>query len=195
MHTYRWRLSGATYRCRFSLAQERLWFIDKLQGSIQYHAPWIFRIKGALDVAALEESLQDIVNRHEVLRTVIKESEGIGYQVICNPDQWHVQYIGTDNDDSRLLTSYIDEFVWQPFDLSGDCMLRVGLRELATHEYLLVMVIHHIAADAWSIGILVNELMELYNSRIQERAAVLPSLLRFNKQRDCGVWQRVLSDE
>src|SRR5688500_1346933 len=67
------------YRIPLSFSQERLWFIDRLQGSTQYHLSWIVRLNGLLDIAALEQSFRDIIERHEVLRTVIREEGGIGY--------------------------------------------------------------------------------------------------------------------
>ena len=74
-----------------SFSQERLWFIDQLEGSVQYHIPAVLRLKGNLNKEALEYSLQNIVNRHEVLRTVIKEEEGKGYQIIKDKDRWKLQ--------------------------------------------------------------------------------------------------------
>src|SRR5580692_6144111 len=67
-------------RVPLSFAQEGLWFVHQLQGSTQYHMPWVFRLKGELDIPALEFSFAEIVRRHEILRTVYKEDEGVGYQ-------------------------------------------------------------------------------------------------------------------
>jgi amino acid adenylation domain-containing protein/non-ribosomal peptide synthase protein (TIGR01720 family) len=177
-------------RLPLSFAQERLWFIDSLQGSVQYHMPWVFRLKGTIDISSLEASFRDIVDRHEILRTVIREEEGRGYQHINSPGGWTMRYITIDEITKArdTLPGYIDALVYYPFDLANDSMLRVCLIKVASEEYVLVAVLHHIAFDGWSISVMVQELVELYRSRSEKRAPVLRTLPV--QYADYAVWQR-----
>ena len=116
-------------RIPLSFSQERLWFIDQLEGSIQYHVPAVLRLKGKLNKDALIYALQNIVNRHEVLRTVIKERKEIAYQVIKEKDRWELQIVDglIYKDNIEELQSYIQELINTPFDLSKDHMVRANL--------------------------------------------------------------------
>ena len=78
-----------------SFSQERLWFIDQLEGSVQYHLPAVFRLSGNLNIQALRATLQSIVNRHEVLRTVFRHEEGQAYQFIKERDGWELGVLKT----------------------------------------------------------------------------------------------------
>jgi amino acid adenylation domain-containing protein/non-ribosomal peptide synthase protein (TIGR01720 family) len=173
-----------------SFAQERLWFIDRLQGSVQYHMPWVFKLTGNLDIPALESAFRAIVNRHEILRTVIREEQGIGYQQIQEPGACMLQYYRQQDlsETGNTLSDFTEKFIRQPFNLSIDPMLRVGLIEVADQEFILIAVMHHIAADGWSISIVVQELVELYRSRMENRTPVLKELpLQYA---DYAIWQR-----
>jgi amino acid adenylation domain-containing protein len=179
-----------------SFAQERLWFIDRLQGSGQYHLPWVFRLNGLLNVKALGDSFRGIVNRHEVLRTVIKENDGVGYQYILPVNTW--QLLRVEEADivasGQSLESYIEQQVLAPFNLSEDSMLRVILVKINDTEYVLIAVIHHIAFDGWSIATMVKELQELYSSNMTGRQPVLKPLPV--QYADYACWQRnTLSEE
>jgi amino acid adenylation domain-containing protein len=173
-----------------SFGQQRLWFIDRLEGSIQYHIPLGIRIKGNLDPEAFEYALQAIINRHEVLRTVIEENDGVPYQRIIDKDQWQLTMVvkpGYDNNKEGL-HQYIKESIARPFDLSKDYMLRVELIELNKYEYVLLIVLHHISSDSWSRLILEAELAEFYNSYKEKRAPVLlPLPVQYA---DYSIWQR-----
>ncbi|MGB8192824.1 MAG: amino acid adenylation domain-containing protein, partial [Chitinophagaceae bacterium] len=173
-----------------SFAQERLWFIDRLQGTVQYHMPALFRLKGELDIAILEASFRDIMDRHEVLRTVIREEDGIGYQCINSTGDWKLEFT---NEEKILqgqgnVQDHIQRFILKPFDLSTDAMLRVCLVELSAGEYLLAAVLHHIAFDGWSVSIMVEELMECYRSRKENRVPALKALPV--QYADFAIWQR-----
>ncbi|MBO9205113.1 MULTISPECIES: amino acid adenylation domain-containing protein, partial [Niastella] len=178
-------------RVPLSFSQERLWFIHRLEGSAQYHMHWVFRLKGQLQVAALEQAFNDIINRHEVLRTIIREHDGVGYQEILPADTWRLQYI----QDTSILSgtpaaqqAFIAGQVLRPFDLSADHMLRATLVRINAEEHVLIAVIHHIAFDGWSIAIMVKELTELYRSRLENRPATLPVLSL--QYADYALWQR-----
>ncbi len=177
-------------RIPLSFSQERLWFIDQLDGSTQYHLPTILRLKGKLNVEALNYSLQLIVNRHEVLRTVFKEENGIPYQHVKEGDNNTLQEIKGNHfkENDEQIYNLIKQLVKTPFDLSKDNMLKVYLIELSTEDHVLVAVMHHIASDAWSTSIMVKEVAELYNSFIENRPPQLPVMdLQYG---DYSIWQR-----
>ncbi|HEY4112100.1 condensation domain-containing protein, partial [Puia sp.] len=144
-----------------SFAQERLWFIHRLQGSVQYHIPLVLRIGGPLDLKLLERTLRTIVERHEVLRTVIREQEGTGYQEVMDADGWS---LGFEESATGEVDAQLREFLDKPFDLSFDYLFRACLYEIGAGDYLLATVFHHISSDGWSGNILVKEFVELYNS-------------------------------
>ena len=167
-----------------SFSQERLWFIDQLEGSVHYHMPSVLKLKGKLNQDALEHALQSIVRRHEVLRSVIKSTEGVPYQEIRSADQWKLAIIEVKDD----LTATINALILHPFELSADYMLRAGLIKLQEEEHLLVLTMHHIACDGWSINILVDELTANYQAALQNTKAQLPDLAI--QYADYAIWQR-----
>ncbi len=180
----------ATGRIPLSFSQERLWFIDKLQGSVQYHMPWVFRVKGSLDIEILEAAFREIVDRHEILRTVIREEEGAPYQQVMPLSNWAMQYtteeeitsIGSD------LKTYISTQLQQPYDLSEDSMFRLILIRISAEEHVLMILLHHIAFDGWSISIMAGELAVLYNARLSGAAPLLSELPV--QYKDYAGWQR-----
>ncbi|MBO9205116.1 MULTISPECIES: non-ribosomal peptide synthetase, partial [Niastella] len=181
---------GRPEQIPLSFEQERLWFIDHLQGGAQYNMPWVFRIDGPIDVQAMEAAFRDIIQRHEVLRTIIKEKDGKGFQIVTNAQGWTMEF----KKEADLLLSgqtlqeYIHTAVLHPFDLSNDVLLRATLVQVQPTEHVLITVLHHIAFDAWSISIIVKEFTELYQSRIANRAPDLPSLPV--QYADFAIWQR-----
>ncbi|MBO9204717.1 MULTISPECIES: non-ribosomal peptide synthetase, partial [Niastella] len=172
-----------------SFAQERLWFIDRLHGSKQYHLPWLFRISGEIDEDALEASWRDLVDRHEVLRTVMQELEGVGRQKILPAHTWTMTSVDSASlSTEQSLEAFIEAEAFRPFILSADHMIRATLIKMNAGEYKLLVVLHHIAFDGWSIGILVEELVELYDSRVKKRTPVLKELPV--QYADYAIWQR-----
>ncbi|WP_212004576.1 non-ribosomal peptide synthetase [Chitinophaga sp. HK235] len=180
----------ASTRIPLSYSQERLWFIDQLQGSTQYHIPAVLQLKGTLDRTALSRTLQTIVNRHEVLRTVIEQSEGIACQRMLDKDQWQLTIV----DDARCkadtaaLQEHIKALIDTPFNLSADHMLRAHLIPQDSETHILVVTMHHIASDAWSSGIIVRELALLYNAYAKGEAPELSPLPV--QYADYSIWQR-----
>ncbi len=173
-----------------SFSQERLWFIDRLGGSVQYHIPSVLQLTGTLNIDALQYSIQQVVKRHEVLRTIINDQDGTGYQQVQSWEDWKLETIENDlyKEDAAALQQYIQQTIEQPFDLGNDYMLRATLIELDTKEHLLVATLHHIASDGWSTSIMVTELAELYNSFIENKEAQLPQLPV--QYADYALWQR-----
>ncbi|WP_062053012.1 hybrid non-ribosomal peptide synthetase/type I polyketide synthase [Aquimarina longa] len=173
-------------RIPLSFSQERLWFLDQLQGSTDYHIPSVFRLEGALDVSILEQTLQEIVSRHEVLRSILVSEEGIGYQEIIGAEDWSLDYI--EITDKIVLESNLEDYLIRPFDLSKEYKLRACLYALGGEQYVLACVFHHIASDGWSEGVLVHEFMKLYSTLQSGKVADLPEL---NLQYvDYAIWQR-----
>jgi amino acid adenylation domain-containing protein len=183
-----------------SYSQERLWFIDRYEGSVKYNLPSVLRLQGELNLAGLEFAIKSLVNRHDSLRTIFYEDKGSVYQQILPENQAAItirdlQGITKEQDWKK----FVQEIINYPFDLSKDHMIKVDLLRLTPNEHVLVVVMHHIAADAWSVPILIREFVELYNSFNRKRTPNLPSLsLQYS---DYALWQRahltpeILSDK
>ncbi|MEO7769197.1 MAG: condensation domain-containing protein, partial [Ferruginibacter sp.] len=173
-----------------SFSQERLWFIDQLEGSLQYHVPSVLRLKGDLNTSALEDAIRTIVDRHQVLRTVFRYENAPAYQFVIEKEGWHISLIDGSGfiDKPNELRQFKKELISKRFDLSNDYMLRAALIKLDEQDHLMVVTIHHIASDGWSTSILVKELVELYNAFEEQRLVNLDQLpLQYV---DFAIWQR-----
>ncbi|MEO6588660.1 MAG: condensation domain-containing protein, partial [Pyrinomonadaceae bacterium] len=173
-----------------SFAQERLWFIDRLEGSTQYHSLIILRLKGFLNRGALSSALQAVVDRHEILRTVYYELDGKIFQRTLGCNTWSLSMIeefALENDEAGLV-NLLEKLLKEPFDLTRDHTLRASLIRIGEQEYILGVTLHHIACDGWSIPLIVREVVELYSSFKEERTTGLKPLeLQYA---DYAVWQR-----
>jgi len=169
-----------------SFGQERLWFIDQLEGSVQYHIPLVLRIHGTIRAELLEEALKVVVNRHEVLRTVIRQTEGTAFQQILDGRQWKMDKISAPGErGAGLLTG---ELISKPFNLTEDYMLRACLMLTSSEYDILVLTVHHIAADGWSMPVLLRELAVAYSSLSERQVIRLePLTLQYA---DYSLWQR-----
>ncbi|WP_243746215.1 condensation domain-containing protein, partial [Tahibacter aquaticus] len=176
-----------------SFAQQRLWFIDRLEGgSAQYNLPIALRLQGKLDQAALQQALDALVARHEVLRTVYAEVDGVALQRIQAAAP-----VAIAREDLRQLDAGLREQQLQqrardealrPFDLASDPMLRCRLLQLGESDNALLFTMHHIASDGWSLGVLVQEFVALYAGLVSGQAAQLPALPV--QYADYAAWQR-----
>ncbi len=176
-------------RIPLSYSQERLWFIDQLQGSTAYHLPTVIRLKNELDRNALETALSRLVHRHEILHTVIKSEEGSAYQQTIPAESWRMTYSeGAAFNEQTYLTDFIAREIERPFDLSKDYSLRAHLIRCHEKEHILVLVVHHIASDGWSESILVKDLAALYVAALENRNADLAPLPI--QYADYAIWQR-----
>ena len=156
-----------------SFAQRRLWFIDQLHGpSPVYNMAVAVRLRGMLDVDALAAALADVVGRHESLRTLFAASEGVPQQLVVPAERadfgWQV--VDASGWSEGRLGEAIDTAVRHPFDLATQIPLRARLFRVSDDEHVLVAVVHHIAADGWSITPLVGHLGVAYASRCAGRA-------------------------
>jgi amino acid adenylation domain-containing protein len=152
-----------------SFAQERLWFIDRLEGgSAPYNIPAALRLAGALDTAALERSLGEIVRRHESLRTIFREVDGGAVQVIAPFTGFALPIDDLsalpEADREAEVRRRAREDAARPFDLAEGPLVRAVLLRLAGEEHVLLLCIHHIVSDGWSSGVLRRELSALYTA-------------------------------
>jgi amino acid adenylation domain-containing protein len=175
-----------------SYSQERLWFIDALQGSTHYHMPAVIRLSGKLDVQVLESAFTGIVNRHEALRTVFRETDGIPYQVVLPENTWKLD-VSTVAYDEAVIEGLIAAELKKPFDLANDFMLRARLMQIGENEHLLTLMMHHIASDGWSVTILIKELAALYRAAAEGVPANLPALPV--QYVDYSLWQQQYLDK
>ncbi len=162
-------------------AQEGLWFLDRL-GLVgeAYTLPVVVRVNGALDAPALERALSEVVRRHEALRTRFQTVDGAGAQVIDPPAPVALERhdLSALDEPARAerARDWIEERIAHRFDLERETPLRAGLLRLGPAEHVLLIVMHHIAADGWSIRILLRELDALYAAFAAGRPSPLPEL-------------------
>ena len=148
-----------------SFAQQRLWFLSQLEGSTAvYNIPVALHLTGVLDVSALKQALLEIVKRHEVLRTSFTTVDNSPVQIIHSEPNFDWLVVNLENSDRASIEVYIDRETQIPFDLARDSLLRVKLLRLVEKEYILLLTMHHIIADGWSLGVLVRELSILYET-------------------------------
>ncbi|MEE9211246.1 MAG: condensation domain-containing protein, partial [Phycisphaeraceae bacterium] len=174
-----------------SFAQQRLWFIDQLHGpSPVYNVVVAVRLVGELDTGALGSALADVVGRHESLRTVFAAVEGIPEQVVVPAERAQVGWRVVDAGgwSASRLDEAIEAAACHRFDLAAEVPLRAWRFRLAEDEHVLVITVHHIAADGWSIGPLVGDLGVAYASRCAGQApGWAPLAVQYV---DYTLWQR-----
>lgn len=164
-----------------SLGQQRLWFLYQFEGQTPtYNIPAALRLQGSLNVSALEAAVNEIVRRHEVLRTTITTLDDMTMQTIAEHQQFSTPLLDLQNlaaplreQAARTLAS---EEAALPFDLSVGPLLRVRLLCLAPDDHILLVTFHHIVADGWSIGIFLRELAVLYTAYKDKAPSPLPEL-------------------
>ncbi|MFF1838054.1 amino acid adenylation domain-containing protein, partial [Streptomyces sp. NPDC058231] len=175
-----------------SAAQRRLWFLHRLHGpGATYNVPVVTRISGPLDPGALTDALDDVVVRHEPLRTRFAEVDGEPVQRILADGRIRVELVAgprtTEELDAAIATACA-----HPFDLARDLPLHAELIQVGDEEYVLVLVVHHIATDGWSMAPLTADLSAAYTARVRGRApefAPLPV-----QYADYALWQRGVLD-
>ncbi|MES2732439.1 MAG: amino acid adenylation domain-containing protein, partial [Bacteroidota bacterium] len=177
-----------------SFAQQRLWLLDQIDGgSTHYHMPAALRLTGQLNYAALNQAFGCILERHESLRTCFRlGADGQPIQVIQAAEPLLVPVTDLsylpDGEREKQMAHCVEEEASRVFDLSQDRMLRVSLLQLAAEEHILLVTMHHIASDGWSMSILVNEFTVLYQTYIQGQENPLPALPI--QYADYAHWQR-----
>ncbi|MFG3552727.1 condensation domain-containing protein, partial [Streptomyces sp. NPDC047725] len=182
-------------RVPLSYAQQRLWFIDRLEpDSGLYNVPFAVRITGGLDREALRQALADVVARHESLRTVFPEERGAAWQRVLPAGQAQVPFFEQAIDVQKL-TDELAGAAAQGFDLAHEVPVRAHLFSVSDGSCVLLLVVHHIAADGWSMGPLARDLSEAYTARVGGEAPVWGVELPV-QYADYALWQRgLLGDE
>ncbi|MCL2534854.1 MAG: amino acid adenylation domain-containing protein, partial [Nocardiaceae bacterium] len=181
-------------RVPLSLAQQRMWFLNRFEPeSAVNNIPMAIRLTGALDVDALGSALRDVVARHESLRTIFPDVDGVGTQMILPVEQAGIEIV-TESVTATDLVTRIEELASAGFDLTTGVPLRATLFRLAADQHVLLVVVHHIASDGFSMGPLTRDVMIGYAARAAgEAPAWAPLAVQYA---DYALWQReVLGSE
>jgi len=187
------RQASRDHELPLSYAQQRLWFIHQLiPDSAAYNLPLVVRLRGAVDISTLRQSLGEIIRRHEVLRTRFPSLSGRPIQVIDEPDDIELAILDVsglcERERERLAQEVVALDLQRPFDLERGPVWRAALVKLGAEDQALLVCLHHVATDAWSTDILVKEFASLYQGYREGRSAVLSGLpLQYA---DFAVWQR-----
>ncbi|MFJ5292764.1 amino acid adenylation domain-containing protein, partial [Streptomyces sp. NPDC088348] len=159
-----------------SFAQQRLWFLNRLEGpSATYNIPLVLRLDGALNTDALRTALTDLVERHETLRTVFPERDGAPEQVVLTTALSPLDFRITDVTESEL-DGLVTHAATEPIDVEHHAPVRASLLRLGAQAHVLVLVVHHIAADGWSLAPLAHDLSHAYQTRTQGESPNWPPL-------------------
>src|ERR1051325_9058659 len=176
-----------------SFAQESLWFIDQLApGSNAYNVPVVLQLNGRLQRAILETALNEILRRHEILRATFPATDGDPTQVISPfeartlPREDLREQAPTQRE--ARTRELIRQETHQPFDLAHGPLVRWRLVRLTEEEHLLIITMHHIVSDGWSMSVFFRELQMLYDATLNDRTAPFPDLpIQYG---DFAAWQR-----
>ena len=184
---------GTVGPCPPSFAQERLWFFDQLEPrNPLYNIARPVHLTGRLDLGALQAALDAVVVRHEAVRTTLPSEDGRPVQLIAPPGPVTLTRIELDGNgahpEPEAIQRLLVEEARRPFDLSRDLMLRATVFRLHAEQHILLLMMHHIASDGWSMGILVRELTECYTACVSGRRPTLPDLPI--QYADYAQWQR-----
>ncbi len=182
-----------------SFGQERLWFLDQLEpGSSFYNIPAAIGLSGRLDAWAMERAFQEIVRRHRVLRSTFAVIEGEPAQVIAPELRVPLHRVDLTSLPQEIRVAEVkrlsDAEVRRPFDLDRGPLIRTTLVRVAEEEYALLLTLHHIVSDGWSLGVLLRELVDLYGAFQEGQASPLAAPpIQYS---DFAAWQRgVLAGE
>ncbi len=181
-----------------SYGQQRLWFLEQFEpGSPLYNIPFALRLTGPLNVKALEKSLREIVQRHEILRTVFRSRQGEPRQVIRERldvplPQFDLSSLSREEQD-REVQRLARQEARQPFDLENGPLFRYRLLRRSRNEHVFLLTMHHIISDGWSTGVLVAEVAQLYQAFCEDKPPPLPELPV--QYVDFALWQREWMDE
>ncbi len=177
-----------------SFAQQRLWFLDQLEpNNPLYNVPRALRLTGALSVPALEEAINGVVQRHEVLRTTYSLVDDHPVQVINSRVSIKMPILDLSTLPAGVIREkearrIADEEAQKPFNLAQDTLLRATLLKLDPQDFILLLNSHHIASDGWSSGVLVRDLIAFYEAALEGKKSELPDLTV--QYADYSVWQR-----
>ncbi|HKN82931.1 MAG TPA: condensation domain-containing protein, partial [Pyrinomonadaceae bacterium] len=176
-----------------SFAQQRLWFFDQFEpGNPAYNLVSTVLLQGKLDTVALERAFSEVTRRHEALRTTFDTRDGEPVQIIAPPKPLRLQVIDVthlaESERERTVQNLIHQQTQASFDLKRGPLLRITLVRLPDDEHVLLLGMHHIVSDAWSMGVLIGEVVALYEGYAAGREVTLPPLPI--QYADFAVWQR-----
>jgi amino acid adenylation domain-containing protein len=176
-----------------SFAQERLWFLNQLEGdNATYNIPSAWQLNGALSITALEAAVNEIIRRHEILRTTFKTETGVPTQVIAESLEIKIPLIDLsqipDTEKFPEIQRWISAEAQHPFNLATDPLVQVKLLRLDALEHILLLTMHHIVSDGWSMGIFWQELSALYKVFSCGKTSPLTELPI--QYADYALWQR-----
>jgi amino acid adenylation domain-containing protein len=172
-----------------SFSQQRMWFVDQLTpGNGSYNVPLSLHLRGNLNIVALEGSLAELIRRHEALRTCFIEVEGKPMQKICTDCQWEMEQLDCTSVEEKAVLSMLTERGQRPWNLREAPLLRATLIKLREQEHVLLLVMHHIVMDGWSCGVLIKDLMAIYEAFVSGKTSPLAELkIQYG---DFAYWQR-----
>ncbi|MEU0504758.1 condensation domain-containing protein [Nocardia sp. NPDC005998] len=173
---------------RVSYGQHRLWFMQRLEpDSTTYTVPVSARVRGALDLAALQRAVEVIVARHDVLRTRFADTGSIPEQIVEADFRVSIQ---VEDVAEAAAADFVDRITGTPFDLTTLPLLRIAVARFDTADHLLAIAMHHAITDGWSIDLLLRELSLCYNAFLAGTTPVLPDIpIRYG---DYAEWQRAM---
>jgi len=176
-----------------SFAQERLYFLEQMEDlTSAYYTPIILRIEGDLDTAILNQTLNKIIQRHEILRTVFLEIDGANVQRVQPFEPLELPFFDLIPHKGKAQEQAIEELIKEqhnlPFDLAQDSLVRVSLLKIDAQIHFLALTLHHIVFDGWSLKIFLEELATIYQALTAETLVSLPELLL--QYSDYSRWQR-----
>ncbi|QLF91733.1 non-ribosomal peptide synthase/polyketide synthase [Pseudomonas sp. ABC1] len=178
-----------TEHLSLSYAQQRQWFLWQLDPeSTAYNMPTALRFKGELDIEALGSSFKTLIARHESLRTTFRQEGEQAVQVIHPRINLALDQEYLETASEALIQSKVEEEVARPFDLEHGPLVRVKLLQLAENDHVLILTLHHIVSDGWSMPIMVGELVQLYEGYRTGEQVTLPELPI--QYADYAIWQR-----
>jgi len=177
-----------TFEFPMSCGQQRIWMLEQFKDNNQlYNLSLGFKIKGAIDVGVLNDSIIDITKRYEILRTNFKMQNDKPVQIVYEEDRVVLQYIEFLNTSESAINKLIHNESNYDFNLQKDPLLRVNLIKIQEGEYILLFVIHHIISDSWSLRILIKEVLRVYESKLEDLTYKSPELRL--QYADYSVWQ------
>lgn len=177
-----------------SSSQKRFWVLSQFkEGSVAYNMPGVFLIEGEFQLSLFEQAFQKLINRHEILRTQFKANElGDVKQFISDKNGFDFKVIphdlSTSNNAEVELTEMLELDIKTPFDLSEGPLLRANVYKLGKNKWVFCYVMHHIIGDGWSMGVLINELIQFYDSSLKSESHELPPLRV--QYKEYAAWQQ-----
>ncbi len=172
-----------------SFAQQRLWFLEQLEGeSGSYNISNAVRIRGRLDIALLRQTLSAIVFRHESLRTNFELMGEEPVQIISAPTEIEISVIDLQGESDFTIQQAAAQISKRPFDLASERLLRASLLQIAEHDHVLLLTMHHIVSDGWSMSVLFREIGVLYEAFVNNLPSPLGELSI--QYADFAMWQR-----